>query len=158
MLHNKLGNTIATQKGSPQDAAPDSAQQLLHQKGGQEMLHKICSRDLASNAAHKFGKTIAAQEGSPQDAAQDSARRSGQQLLHQSSSPPPLLLLSSSPPPFLLSLLLLLSSSSPPGGQEMLHKICSRDVASNDAPQIWSDDRDTKRFATRCCTRFCPEI
>jgi hypothetical protein len=103
MLHNKLGNTIATQKGSPQDAAPDSAQQLLHQKGGQEMLHKICSRDLASNAAHKFGKTIAAQEGSPQDAAQDSARRSGQQLLHQSSSPPPLLLLSSSPPPFLLS-------------------------------------------------------
>jgi hypothetical protein len=44
------------------------------------------------------------------------------------------------------------------GGQEMLRNICSRDLASNAAPHTWPDNRNTQRFATRCCTRLGPEI
>ena len=103
MLHHTFGQTIAAQKGSPQDAAQDSArrsgQQLLHGKGGQETVHNIYTEISRTMFHHKLGQTIATQKGSPQDAAQGSARRSAQQLMHKT------------------------------GGQKMQHKICFRDLA-----------------------------
>jgi hypothetical protein len=151
MLHHTFGQTIATQTGLLHDVAQDSARRSGQQLPAQKKVAERCCTIFAlgiwrAMLHHKNGQVIAAQKGQPAD----SARRLGQQLMHQKGGQK---MLHKIRPGDLAS-----NCCAKQGGREMLHKPCSRNLAGNAAPQSWPDDRNTKRFATRCCTRLGPEI
>jgi hypothetical protein len=77
MLHHKVGQTIATQKGLLHDAAQDSAQRSGHR--AKKVAERWCTRFALgiwrAMLHHKVDQMIAAQQGQPED----SARRLGQQ-------------------------------------------------------------------------------
>ena len=151
MLHHKVDQMIAAQQGQPEDSArrlgqqtaapkrwPKCVAQDLPQRSGQQSRARwgdssrhsweINPGTFSQICFPAVGRLIPAHFPNNQNAAQDLPPRSCQQLLHQK------------------------------GGEEMLHKISSQSWRGNVAQQIGQYDRDTKRFATRCCTRFGPAI